>query len=256
MSVGDHLVGVAEVGALLGVSRQRVAQIAASYADFPAPEAELASGRIWTREAVEAWLATHPDRKPGRQEGGMIMFERLTEKARAAFTFAQEEARAFGHGYVGCEHMVLAMLRVPDGIAAHALVACGLTLEAGRSALSKILRRGPASAANELLPFTPRVRRALTEAQDAALEFAHNFVGTEHILLGIIREGDNVGCRLLQEAGLDLQAVRLNVLQQMGFPQPRSAPGQDRQLARVLDKLADRLADINARLERLEEQLT
>ena len=253
--MSDHLVGVSELATLLGVSRQRVAQIADSYPDFPAPEAELASGRIWTREAVEGWLSTHPERKPGRQGGGVIMFDRLTDRSRQAFTYAQEEARAFGHRYVGCEHLVLALLRVSDGVAAHALVACGLTLEAGRAALSRILRREQPSATTELLPFTPRVRHALTEAQGAALELGHNVVGTEHLLLGILREGDNVGCRVLQEAGLDLQAVRLNILQQMGFPQPRSAPGQDRLLARALDKLADRLADIDARLARLEEQL-
>lgn len=256
MSMGSHLVGPAEVAALLGVSRQRVAQIAGSYSDFPAPEAELASGRIWTRQAIEVWLATHPDRKAGRQEGGEIMFERMTERARLAFTYAQEEARALGHRYVGCEHLVLGLLRDSEGVAAHALVACGLTLENGRAALARVLRRATASETSDLLPFTPRVRSALKEAQDAALELAHNYVGTEHILLGILREGDNVGCRLLLEAGLDLQVVRLNVLQQMGFPQPRSTPGQDRQLARALDKLADRLADIDARLDRLEEQLT
>jgi ATP-dependent Clp protease ATP-binding subunit ClpC len=156
---------------------------------------------------------------------------------------------------VGCEHIVLALLRVSDGVAAHALAACGLTLEAGRAALTKILGEGTGSTSTGPLPFTPRVRRALTEAQEATLELAHSVVGTEHLLLGILREGENVGCRLLQEAGLELQAVRLNVLQQMGFPQPRSGAGQDRQLTRVLEKLSDRLADIDARLERLEEQL-
>ncbi len=249
------MVGVAEVAALLGVSRQRVAQIAGDYPDFPAPEAELAAGRVWSREAVEAWLATHPERKSGRREGGLVMFERLTEGARQAFTYAQEEARSRGHSYVGCEHLVLALLRVTDGVAAHALIACGFTVESGRTALVRILREG-ADATTGLLPFTPRVRRALDQAQEAALELAHNFVGTEHLLLGILREGENVGCRLLQEAGVDLQAVRSNVLQQMGFPQPRSAPGQDRRLARVLDKLTEQLADIDARLGRLEQQLS
>ncbi|HYZ91289.1 MAG TPA: Clp protease N-terminal domain-containing protein [Actinomycetota bacterium] len=257
--MSGHLVGVAEIARLLGVSRQRVAQLSAAYPDFPRPEAELASGRVWSAESIEAWLATHPERKPGRREGEAFMFERLTDRARRAFVLAQEEARSRGHTYVGCEHLLLGLLAEEEGIAAHALIACGLTLPAARAALDRIIPgAGPVDTPVDTLrlPFTPRVTHALDQAQEAALELGHADIGTEHILLGIIREGENVGCRLLVEAGLGLQAVRLNVLQQMGFPQARSAPGQDRRLNRVLDKLTEQLADIDARLERLEQQLT
>jgi ATP-dependent Clp protease ATP-binding subunit ClpC len=252
----DHLVGAAEIARLLGVSRQRVAQLSAAYADFPAPEAELAAGRVWTRGSIEAWLARHPERKPGRREGESFMFERLTDHARRVFVLAQEEAQSRGHTYVGCEHLVVGLIGEVEGIAAHALVSCGLTLAVARATLDRILPRGPAFSPPHRLPFTPRVTHALDQAQEAALEVGHPDIGSEHLLLGILREGENVGCRLLLESGLDLQAVRLNVLQQMGFPQPRSAPGQDRRLNRVLDKLTEQLADIDARLERLEQQLS
>src|SRR5687768_14659596 len=105
-----HLVGMAEIAEMLGVSRQRVAQLAESYDDFPAPEVELTAGRIWSRTAVETWIATHPERGPGQREGakgrGFFgrklggMFTRFTDRARNAVVRAQEEARLLGHNYI------------------------------------------------------------------------------------------------------------------------------------------------------------
>lgn len=248
--MSHHLLGPAEVAELLGVSRQRVDQLAASYADFPLPEAELAAGRIWARSALEAWLATHPERRAGRAEGQGLMFERLSELGRQIFVLAQEEAHALGHNYVGCEHLVLAPLRA-EGVAAKALATMGLTIGGARAALGKILGRPPPARGEwtPRLPFTPRVSRALEHAQETAIELGQSRIGTEHILLGVLREGDNVGCRLLQEAGLDLAAVRLRVLQEIDYPRE---PDRDRRLTSALDKIVDRLADIDARLERLE----
>jgi ATP-dependent Clp protease ATP-binding subunit ClpC len=251
-----HLLGASELAALLGVSRQRADQLASTYPDFPKPAAELAAGRIWARDDVEAWLATHPRRRAGQQLGGGIMFERLSERARKVFVLAQEEARSFGHGYVGCEHLVIALLGEPEAVAARALATSGLTLAGARAALERVVGSGSGAGAEwQRLPFTPRVSHALAQAQDAAIELGHNLIGTEHLLLGVLREGENVGCRLLKEAGLDLSALRLRVLEEMGYPQPRPEPERDRQLSRILEKVTDQLADIDARLERLERQL-
>jgi predicted DNA-binding transcriptional regulator AlpA len=245
-----HLVGAAEVAGLLGVSRQRVDQLAGGYADFPQPEAELAAGRVWSREAIDGWLATHPERKPGREGGRTIMFERLTDRAREAFVLAQGEARAFGHSYVGCEHLVLGLAGQPDGVAGRTFAALGLTPAAARTVLGRLVGRGSGKAEGHL-PFTPRVRRALELAEQASVELGHDFTGTEHLLLGILREGENVGCRLLIEAGLEPVTVRLKTLELMGFPQPkRSSPTGD-----WLDQLTERLASIDARLASLEQGL-
>jgi predicted DNA-binding transcriptional regulator AlpA len=250
--VTHHLLGTAEVAELLSVSRQRVDQLASSYADFPKPEAELAAGRIWARAAVDAWLATHPERRAGRAEGRGIMFDHLSDLSRQSFVLAQEEARELGHNYVGCEHLVVATLRA-DGVAARALATMGLTLGGARAALRRVLPPGPHGSVQwEQLPFTPRVSRALEHAQETAIELGHSRIGTEHLLLGILREGENVGCRLFLEAGLDLSAVRLRVLQEMGHPQPSQDPDRERRLTTTLEKVLDRLADIDARLERIE----
>ena len=88
-----HLVGTAEIASMLGVSRQRVDRIVATHTDFPAPEAELSAGRIWSREAVESWMARHPERKAGREEGS-VMFQRFTDRARRSITLAQQDFRA------------------------------------------------------------------------------------------------------------------------------------------------------------------
>ncbi len=246
--MSHHLVGTAEIAQLLGVSRQRVDQLAASYPDFPRPEAELAGGRIWSKAAVEGWIAIHPERRSGREQGRPIMFERLTDRARRAIALATEEARRDGHKYVGCEHLVLGLLREGTGLAAQALGALGLTTAAAREALGRILVTGPAHTI-ERLPHTPRLRRALAEAEQASLELGHNYAGTEHLLLGVLREADNVGCRLFIEAGLDLTAVRMKALEIMGYPQPQ-VEGADR-----LEELIRLVAAMSDRLERVERRL-
>lgn len=243
-----HLVGVAEVAELLRVSRQRVDQLAASYRDFPKPEAELAAGRIWSKAAVEGWIAIHPDRRSGREEGRPISFERFTDRARTALVLATEEASRAGHNYVGCEHLVIGLIREGTGLAGRALAARGLTLEAARDAVSRLLATGPTNPI-EPLPHTRRLKAALAEAESASLEFRHGDVGTEHLLLGILREGENVGCRLLIEAGQDLTDVRLKVLELMGYPQPHTERSDQ------LERLIGMVAAVSERLERIEQRL-
>jgi len=252
-----HLVGTAEIAQMLGVTRQRVDRIASTHSDFPAPEAELSAGRIWSREAVESWMARHPERKPGR-EGGFIMFERFTDRARRSIILAQQEARSLGHSYLGCEHLVLGLLREGTGVAGRSLAAHGVTPERAVETLMAII--GPGAAAADGLPrpqpFTPRAKYALELTNEIALELGHNYVGTEHVLLGILREGDNVGCRVLIDLNVDPYALRLHVFEMMGFPQPQRAPDEapspDDSLG---DAIMKRLDQIDARLGSLEARL-
>jgi ATP-dependent Clp protease ATP-binding subunit ClpC len=253
--VSHHLVGVAEMAEMLGVSRQRVNQLASSYADFPEPEAELAAGRIWTRDDIESWLARHPERKPGQQEGGFVNFERFTDRARNAIVLAQTESNEWGHNYLGCEHLILGLQREIDGIGGRVLTAMRITQEDTRGVLKKIVGRGPMPVKMHV-PFTPRAKRALELALECALELGHNYIGTEHLLLGVLREGDNLGCRMLIELGLDLAAVRLKVLEILGFPQPEIAQVATEEVrTELLRMLTERLDRIDQRLAGLEDRL-
>src|SRR5690242_3103449 len=109
-----HLVGMAEIAEILGVSRQRVAQLIETYDDFPKPEVELSGGRVWSRTAIETWIASHPDRSPGRAEERKLdtsaPFANFTDRARHAVVKAQEEARLMNHDYIGTEHLLLGLI--------------------------------------------------------------------------------------------------------------------------------------------------
>jgi hypothetical protein len=255
--VGHHLVGVAEIAGMIGVSRQRVNQLASSYSDFPEPEAELSAGRIWTREAIEGWLARHPKRKPGQQEGGFVNFERFTDRARNVIVLAQNEANEWGHNYLGCEHLVIALQREPEGIGGRALDAMVISLEDTRGALQKLVGRGLPLTIAMHVPFTPRAKRALELALECALELGHNYIGTEHLLLGVLRQGGNVGCRILTELGLELAAVRLKVFELLGSPAPEIAEVATEEVrTELLRMVTERLDRIDARLGTLEERLS
>src|SRR5262245_21571108 len=119
-----HLVGMAEIAEMLGVTRQRVSQLIETYEDFPKPEVDLSGGRVWSRTAIETWIASHPERGPGRPDdgekrgilarifGSVFGFERFTDRARAAIVRGQEEARLLNHNYIGTEHLLLGLLAV------------------------------------------------------------------------------------------------------------------------------------------------
>lgn len=249
----NHLVGIAEVAGLLGVSRQRVDQLARRYPDFPPPEADLAAGRVWSAAAIEAWAALHPHRAPGRQAGPSISLDRLTVESRATLVRAREEARALRHNYVGCEHVVLALAR-RESVAGRALRALGLASEGAEAALGRLMAPGNAGP-DAPRPLADSLRKALAHAEDVALETAHRQVAPEHLLLGILRQDENAGTRLIEEAGLDTGELRLRTLGLMGLPQTgedgtADAPG--RELERVLSGVMLHLASIDARLARLE----
>lgn len=139
------------------------------------------------------------------------MFERFTDRARRVTALAQEEARTLRHNYIGTEHLLLGMLREADGIAAQALAGFGLDLEKARTAVLEIIGEGQSAPAGHI-PFTPRAKKVCELAHRESLLLGHNYIGTEHLLLGLIREGGGVGGKILVEAGADLASAREAVL--------------------------------------------
>jgi ATP-dependent Clp protease ATP-binding subunit ClpC len=139
------------------------------------------------------------------------MFERFTDRARNVVVLAQQEARLLKHNYIGTEHILLGLARETDGLAAKALDALGIGLEAAREQVVEITGQGQKSPSGHI-PFTPRAKKVLELSLREALQFGHNYIGTEHILLGLIREGDGVAAQVLIRLGGDLSAVRQQVI--------------------------------------------
>src|SRR5947209_5341786 len=140
------------------------------------------------------------------------MFERFTDRARRAVVLAQEEARMLNHNYIGTEHILLGLIHEGEGVAAKALEALGISLEAVRSQVEEIIGQGQAAPTGHI-PFTPRAKKVLELSLREALQLGHNYIGTEHILLGLIREGEGVAAQVLQKLGADLNRVRQQVIQ-------------------------------------------
>jgi ATP-dependent Clp protease ATP-binding subunit ClpA len=143
---------------------------------------------------------------------GDLMFERFTNRARHVVVLAQEEARRLHHNYIGTEHILLGLLAEPQGLAFRALEDFGMSLEGTREEVKAIVGAGTGKVGGGHIPFTPRAKKTLELALREALQLHHNYIGTEHILLGVIREGDGVGARVLKQHSADLTPVRLAVL--------------------------------------------
>jgi ATP-dependent Clp protease ATP-binding subunit ClpC len=139
------------------------------------------------------------------------MFERFTDKARRVVVLAQEEARRLGHAYIGTEHILLGLLREVDGSAAHALESLGVGLEAARDRVEADAGRGPGQSGH--IPFTPEAKRTLELSLREALQLGENYIDTEHILLGLVRDPSSPGARRLAELGGTPDAVRQRVLE-------------------------------------------
>ena len=150
------------------------------------------------------------------------MFERFTEKAIKVIMLAQEEARRLGHNFVGTEQVLLGLIGEGTGVAAKTLKAMGVTLKDARVEVEKIIGRGSGFVAVEI-PFTPRAKRVLELSWDEARQLGHNYIGTEHLLLGLIREGEGVAARVLENLGVDLNKVRSNVIKMLGESKPTQA---------------------------------
>ena len=140
----------------------------------------------------------------------ILMFERFTNYARHAVVLAQEEARRLHHNYIGTEHVLLGLLGEPDGLACRALEGLGMSLEAARNEVTAIVGTGSAAPSGHI-PFTPRAKKTLELALREALQLHHNYIGTEHVLLGLVTEGEGVAAQVLKQHA-DLTAVRVAVL--------------------------------------------
>ncbi|HEY5202135.1 MAG TPA: Clp protease N-terminal domain-containing protein [Acidothermaceae bacterium] len=139
------------------------------------------------------------------------MFERFSARARQVIVQAQEEARLFHHNYIGTEHLLLGMLAEPDGVAHEALTNAGVTLDDLRVRVQAAVGMGKRAPAGHI-PFTPSAKKVLELALREALTLHHDYIGTEHLLLGLIREREGLGARLLTESGVDLLSLRMRVL--------------------------------------------
>jgi ATP-dependent Clp protease ATP-binding subunit ClpC len=156
------------------------------------------------------------------------MFERYTDKARRVVVLAQEEARMLNHNYIGTEHILLGLIHEGEGVAAKALESLGISLEAVRQQVEEIIGQGQQAPSGHI-EFTPRVKTVLELSKREALQLGHNYIGTEHILLGLIREGEGVAAQVLVKLGADLNRVRQQVIQLLhgyqGKDQPTSGRG-------------------------------
>ncbi|HKX76462.1 MAG TPA: ATP-dependent Clp protease ATP-binding subunit [Acidimicrobiia bacterium] len=145
------------------------------------------------------------------------MFERFTDRARRVVVLAQEEARGLNHSYIGTEHILLGLLNEGEGIAARALEAMGINLQNVRDQVVEIIGQGTQAPSGHI-PFTPRAKKVLELSLREALQLGHNYIGTEHILLGLIREGEGVAAQVLQKLGAELTKVRHSVMQLLNGP--------------------------------------
>jgi ATP-dependent Clp protease ATP-binding subunit ClpA len=188
------------------------------------------------------------------------MFERFTDQARRVVVVAQEESRKLGHDYIGTEHILLGILGAGQSVAVQALASLGVSLEAARQQVEEIVGRDSHQVSGHI-PFTPRAKKVLELSLREALQLGHNYIGTEHILLGLIREGEGVAAQVLTRLGADLNRTRQQVIQLLHGPQaaetvaeynlPFRRPGGPGGLDAIrdrLDTIAGQLAAIVSKL--------
>ena len=146
------------------------------------------------------------------------MFERFTDRARRVVVLAQEEARMLSHNYIGTEHILLGLIHEGEGVAAKALESLGISLEAVRAQVEEIIGQGQQAPSGHI-PFTPRAKKVLELSLRESLQLGANYIGTEHILLGLVREGEGVAAEVLRKLGADLNRVRQTVIHLLsGYP--------------------------------------
>ncbi|NQT46755.1 MAG: ATP-dependent Clp protease ATP-binding subunit [Candidatus Omnitrophica bacterium] len=153
------------------------------------------------------------------------MFNRFTERARKVILLAKEEAKRFNHDYIGTEHILLGLIREGEGVAAAVLASLGLNSDKIRLEVDKLVQPGPPTVVSGDIPFTPKAKKVIELAMDEARSLNHNYIGTEHLLLGLIREGEGVASQVLMNLGLDLEKVREEVMNLLGSNIPGYAMG-------------------------------
>lgn len=176
------------------------------------------------------------------------MFERFTDRARRVIVLSQENARKLNHNYIGTEHLLLGLVHEGEGIAAKALVSLGVVLEGVRQEVEEVIGQGQQAPSGHI-PFTPRAKKVLELALREALQLGHNYIGTEHILLALIREGQGVGAQVLGKLGVELNQARKRVLDILGGEaaakqrEQTAARPVNARLVDVLSRIADRVSD-------------
>ncbi|MBU1672548.1 MAG: ATP-dependent Clp protease ATP-binding subunit [Actinobacteria bacterium] len=175
------------------------------------------------------------------------MFQRFSDSARRVVVLAQEEARKLNHNYIGTEHLLLGLIQESDGVAAKALETFQVNLDAVRNQVVEVIGRG-SSLPSGHIPFTPRAKKVLELSLREALQLGHNYIGTEHILLGLIREGEGVAAKVLVKLGVDLERLRNQVLKTIagGAPAAEAAGGEGPQGTLMLDQFGRNLTELAA----------
>ena len=153
------------------------------------------------------------------------MFDRFTERARKVIILAKEEAKRFNHDYIGTEHILLGLIKEGESVAAAVLQNLGLSLDTIRLEVEKLVQFGPSTVVSGDIPFTPKAKKVIELAMDEARRLGHNYIGTEHLLLGLIKEGEGVASHVLMNVGLDLNKVRSEVIKLLGSTTPSNEPG-------------------------------
>ena len=153
------------------------------------------------------------------------MFNKFTERARKVILLAKEEAKRFNHDYIGTEHILLGLIREGEGVAAAVLQKLGLSPEKIRLEVEKLVQSGPSTMVSGDIPFTPKAKKVIELAMEEARSLGHNYIGTEHLLLGLIREGEGVASQVLMNLGLDLNRVRNEVITLLGSSSPAPTGG-------------------------------
>ena len=176
------------------------------------------------------------------------MFERFTDRARRVVVLAQE-ARNLDHNYIGSEHILLGLIREGDGVAARALAAMSISPDDTRQRVEAIIGRGQERMSGHI-PFTPRAKKVLELSMRESKQLGHEYIGTEHILLGLIREGDGVAAQVLAVQGVDLNRARGEVIRLL-----TGRTGRTSSLGEAVTEVRDRLAAISERLAAIERRL-
>ncbi|MCW2943989.1 MAG: class stress response-related ATPase [Actinoallomurus sp.] len=183
------------------------------------------------------------------------MFERFTDTARRVVVYAQEEARLLDHSYIGTEHILLGLLHDDTETAVQVLTAIGADLQAVRGQVEEIIGRGQDLPAGDI-PFTPRAKKVLELSLREALQLGHNYIGSEHILLGLLREREGVGAQVLERLGAGFDELRQSILTLLRARQrPRRSRGVFPAAAGGLEEIETRLTAIEERLARIERLL-
>jgi ATP-dependent Clp protease ATP-binding subunit ClpC len=185
------------------------------------------------------------------------MFQRFTGRARRVVVLAQEEARLLNHNYIGTEHILLGLIHEGEGVAAKALESLGISLQAVRSEVEEIIGQGQ-SAPTGHIPFTPRAKKVLELSLRESQQLRHGSIGTEHILLGLLREGEGVAAQVLVKLGADLSRVRQQVIELLSL-EPAEAEDQDENpetgIVAAVASVFEENRDLRAEVRRLREIL-